>query len=297
MRIDSLMPFVCLFPEAGAGGAAAVEGGPAPMSEGGGGGGSTPWYNDLPDDLKGHSVVTESKDLVSFAKTAIHAQSLVGKDKVVIPAKDDADGWSQVYSKLGRPESADKYQMPDDVKFNESLGVPAEVTQGFLAQAHQLGLSQRQAAGLYRWFVGDANGNYERQTTEATAQREQAVNALKQEYGQAFDERVKMAQDAVKKFGGDELAEYLNASGLGDHPSLVKAFAAVGKAMADDRLYDSGHPAGFSQRLTPAEARTEAARKMLDPEFNKAYFSKEHAGHDAAVKEIQKLYEIAHSGT
>ncbi|MEI6907818.1 peptidase, partial [Klebsiella pneumoniae] len=37
-------------------------------------------------------------------------------------------------------------------------------------------------------------------------------------------------------FGTPELKEYLNGTGLGNHPELVKAFIKVGKAMSEDGM-------------------------------------------------------------
>jgi len=37
---------------------------------------------------------------------------MIGQDKVVIPNNNSTDDqWSEVYSKLGRPETADQYKL------------------------------------------------------------------------------------------------------------------------------------------------------------------------------------------
>jgi hypothetical protein len=41
------------------------------------------------------------------------------------------------------------------------------------------------------------------------------------------------------EFGGDELKQVLNESGLGNHPALFKAFAKIGKAMSEDTFVKS----------------------------------------------------------
>ena len=58
------------------------------------------------------------KDINGMAKSLINAQKMVGADKVAIPGSwATEDDWSQVYSKLGRPETADKY----DLSFDKSI--------------------------------------------------------------------------------------------------------------------------------------------------------------------------------
>lgn len=56
-----------------------------------------------------------------------------------------------------------------------------------------------------------------------------------------------IAAKAIDAFGGKELREVLDATGLGNHPLLVKAFVQIGKAIADDRLAGGG-AGGASQR-------------------------------------------------
>lgn len=40
----------------------------------------------------------------------------------------------------------------------------------------------------------------------------------------------------MDKFGSPELKQYLNETGLGNHPELVRIFANIGKAMSEDGL-------------------------------------------------------------
>jgi hypothetical protein len=56
----------------------------------------------------------------------------------------------------------------------------------------------------------------------------------------------------VKDFGGEPLVKLLNESGLGNHPLLVKAFVAIGKARAEDRIGGTSNAAGKSN-LSPDE--------------------------------------------
>lgn len=59
--------------------------------------------------------------------------------------------------------------------------------------------------------------------------------------GTNFPNTEKFAQSAVAKFGTPELKTYLNTTGLGSHPELVRAFARIGKAMAEDSIVSGKH--------------------------------------------------------
>lgn len=63
-----------------------------------------------------------------------------------------------------------------------------------------------------------------------------AVMADKEIGGQNFQQAVAYSKMAVDKFGSDEFKRAVNVSGLGNHPELVRTFARIGKAMADDTL-------------------------------------------------------------
>lgn len=54
--------------------------------------------------------------------------------------------------------------------------------------------------------------------------------------GENFAKNMEYAKRAVEKHGSPEMAELLNQSGLGNHPSFVKFFANYGKEMADDTV-------------------------------------------------------------
>lgn len=67
--------------------------------------------------------------------------------------------------------------------------------------------------------------------------------------GQNFDATRAAAQSALAKYGTPELKKVLDATGLGNNPEVVRAFARVGKAMAEDKFVKPGagtadvHPA------------------------------------------------------
>ncbi len=63
---------------------------------------------------------------------------------------------------------------------------------------------------------------------QAWAQETQAM------YGAAWQEEVSRAVRAADVFGGPELRQLLEETGLGNHPAIVRTFAAVGKRIAED---------------------------------------------------------------
>lgn len=61
------------------------------------------------------------------------------------------------------------------------------------------------------------------------------VKADKEIGGEQFEESMKHADAAMTKFATPEFKAALNESGYGNHPELVRVFARIGKAMAEDK--------------------------------------------------------------
>lgn len=75
--------------------------------------------------------------------------------------------------------------------------------------------------------------------------------------GDKFDENLAVARRALDEFGSPELKDVLNASGLGNHPAVVKAFYNAGKKISTDRMVTG----------TPKGGDTDTAKKLF-PNMN-----------------------------
>lgn len=73
--------------------------------------------------------------------------------------------------------------------------------------------------------------------------------------GDKFDENLAVAKRALEKFGTPEFNAWLDRSGLGFHPELIRAFYRAGKAISEDGFVPgrAGNNAGQSiaQRMYP----------------------------------------------
>ena len=253
---------------------------------------STDWREGLPEELANHTALESYKDIESLAKATIHAQKMVGGDKLVKPDPDSPkEEWDKFYSALGRPEKSSEYEMPTE-------NMPSNVTFGdecyasFCEEAHRVGLSKDQAAAMMRWQAttnADAKDQFRQKMGQTATDH---VSTLKTEFGEAFDDKVAYAKDAITRFGRDELKAALNETGLGNHPAMVRAFSKVGQMIAQDEVIGGGGNQSF--RLSPNEALEQIAEKQLDSEFMTAYTSSFNVGHAAAQAEMTRLYEAAH---
>ena len=254
------------------------------------------WRDSLPEDLRAHPSLTDIKDPAALVKSYIHAQSLVGAEKVVLPKADAQESeWGEFYKKLGRPETPEKYQFSEikteHVKFSED-------GQKWMAQMfHKHGLTQKQADGIHQEYVTRLETAAKAEQARRDTQRAEALESLKSEWkGPTYDMNVEFAQRAIRTFGNDQLIKYLNESGEGDNPQLIKLFANIGKQLGEDRAF--GKRAASSGFVSgPEAARAEIAKLQMDQQFMKAYMGADESGHKEAVAQMHQLFKVAYPGT
>ena len=52
------------------------------------------WRDSIPEEIRGHSSLEHINDIGALAKSYVHAQQMVGADKVALPGKSaTADEW------------------------------------------------------------------------------------------------------------------------------------------------------------------------------------------------------------
>jgi len=244
---------------------------------------STDWKVSLSDDVKADKSLENIKDINALAKSYIHAQKMVGSDKIPVPNKyATEDDWNAVYEKLGRPKTADgyKFDLPQDKQVDEvSL-------KEFSSQAHKLGLLPSQAQGMVKFYNEITAKSLQDADSKALAARETSTKELKQEWGQAFDQKVSQAATLAKSVGATELLDTNLADGtkLGDHPVMIKAFAELANKMGEDSIVQASGPT----YLTPNQIEKQIGELT---QTGSAYWDKNHTNHEAAVQEVLALRE------
>ncbi|OUY78097.1 peptidase [Klebsiella pneumoniae] len=139
-----------------------------------------------------------------------------------------------------KPEKEQKQEgAPEKYEFQAGEGVEldAEALKDFEPVARELNLTNEQAQKLVDAYPKILAGVQQRQADAWQAQTEEwaaTVKADKEIGGDKLTANLGVAQRALDTFGTPALKEYLNGTGLGNHPELVKAFVKVGKAMSED---------------------------------------------------------------
>jgi hypothetical protein len=120
----------------------------------------------------------------------------------------------------------------------------------FLALTKELGLNQESVQKVVDYYTGKfvpgVQQAYEESQKQATEKRntEWAAQATKDVGKEGIDK----ARIALKEFGGKELTDFLDNSGLGNHPLLVKLFANIGNKMSESTLITGNQTVAAEKR-------------------------------------------------
>ncbi|MEG9636305.1 peptidase [Enterobacter asburiae] len=175
------------------------------------------------------------------------------------PAKPDGEQPQDGKPQDDKPADGDKPAEKPDGKDQKQEGAPEKyefqaaegqeldgaALEQFEPIARELNLSNEQAQKMVDLYGTKILPMVQQQQAEAwQAQTEQwaaDVKADKEIGGDKLTANLSAAQRALDLFGGPVLKEYLNTTGLGNHPDLVKAFVKIGKAMSEDGMVDGSN--------------------------------------------------------
>ena len=244
----------------------------------------TNWKDSLPDELKGMKSIQDFKSVEDLVKSYDHTKSLVGRKVEDL----DAETLKAIDTKFGAPESLEAYD------FKAKTEEAAEMTDWFKKTAFDAGLPVEKAKAVYEKYNELEQETIQRQQLAVQQQNEEWIGSLKKEFGEAFDERVAIANKALQAYGGDELENVLAQAGLANHPPVVKALVEAGKPLMEGQFAESSKPV-FS-KLSPSEAADKVRTLRSDPDFMKHYKDSTSPKHQEYRQELNNLYKIQAMG-
>ena len=238
----------------------------------------------IPENFREEKALDNFNNMEDFVKSYLHAQKLVGADKIPVPNKHATEeDWNEVFKRLGAPSD------PNDYKYDfKDQEMDQGQVQEFNKTAHKLGLLPKQAEGLIK-FYNEMNANNTASQEEAAAQAQMNVEAeLKKEFGPQFNKRLDQAKRlAVNSLGQDFLENtYLkDGSRLGDNLNVIKAFSDLADKLSEDPIIQGD---GTSY-MTAKDIEKEITELTQE---GSAYWDKNHINHQKAVDEVLKLREM-----
>jgi hypothetical protein len=244
----------------------------------------TSWADSLPEDLRKEASISKFKDVAGLAKSYLEAEKRMSSSVRIPNENSTPEELSKFYSKLGRPESVDKY----DISLN--TGETPDTSPGVAAllnTAFEAGLTQRQAAAIL--------GVYDKLAMEHIAATEKAAveakEALRKEWGADTEANLHAANVALKKFGErfpKEVAALSRNSEFANNPVIISMFSEMGRRMQEGK--SAQMPGDISMKTPKALAAEKIQEVKGNP--NHPYWNVYHPEHHKAKLEMDKLYSV-----
>jgi hypothetical protein len=238
------------------------------------------WKSTLSEDLRNDPTLKNFKDVESLAKTVVHQQKQMGNR---IPIPKTPEEHMEVYNKLGRPETADKYEVVVPETHTEYIGED-QINQ-FKNVAHNIGLNNEQVKQLIDFQVKNIDAQAQRYQTDIAVQKQHTEESLKKEWGHEYDINVRNARRALQVYGDPEITELMNGE-AGNIPAVVKMFARLGKEVTEDMAQNTQNN---NLATSPLDAQQEITDIMDDGEH--PYHNGKHREHLQAVEHMRQLHE------
>lgn len=255
---------------------------------------TTQWYSALDADTqayitsKGLADKPAHEAFAQAAKSHREAEAYIGTpaDQLLKLPKADAkpEEWDAVHTRLGRPVTADKYDLAG-VKFTDGSEVDAAFTDFVRAEAFKGGLSQAAATAMAQGFVNFLEKQTAADAGEQTAALEAQRSELKASWGQNFDANLFIARQAALKLGltPEQVAAMETSMG---YKNLMEAFSTIGRKIGEDTFVaDTSRGDGT---MTADQAKARIAEMKTDSDFQKRLL----AGGAAEAREFKAMHEI-----
>jgi len=195
----------------------------------------------------------ENKGATAAETQASPAESVASATEK--PAESTAQGEEQTLlgKEEGKPEERPAEVKPEvvvpekyDLKVPEGMTLDQAMLDKISPVFKELKISQEGAQRLADVYAPYIKEMVEQSRTTAVGEFNKMVGDWKAETtkelskdGAKSEQELAHAAKFIDKFGGPELRQVLNETGLGNHIALVKAFIKAGKAIANDSFPDS----------------------------------------------------------
>ena len=248
------------------------------------------WKDSISEEYRKDPNIEKFTEADALAKSYINAVKMIGQDKIAVPNKNSTEeAWEEAYTKLGRPETPDQYNLnikSDVVQMDDSA------IKSFTEQSHKLGLNNKQAEGILEFYKNNMEGIAQQSKIDTETAQAQAEQELRQEWGRDFDAKVKQAGAIAKANINPEILDMTLSNGtrLGDHPEIIKGFAKIASMMSEDKMITT------ESESVNSVSDIETEISSITNDMNGPYWNKSHPDHDKVVQQVYTLREMLTNG-
>lgn len=230
----------------------------------------------IPEEYRENETLSRFNDIGDLAKSYVELRNKQGRS-ITIPGKDageedrksfleslinnapelmrkpdfaDSEQAEEFWRTLGKPDSVEKYPLPDDVEF------PDEVIEKMRTFAYE----SNQTPDQFKTWVSKMYEDHKSTQEILTGKSEEELHQLKQKWGVTFEDRVRAAEKINEKFFNREFGDLT--------PRDIEALYEISSAMTGKGAPAANQEPGQSTGMTPEEARErieEINRRVFDP--------------------------------
>lgn len=231
-----------------------------------------------------------------FAKT-VNSMFNTYDQRVPLPGADSKpEDWHKLYTRLGKPESPVDYKYDwGETKLDDAT---TQRVEAFKQYAHEHNFTQAQFEKSLSFYNDLQAKEFEAAAGQIDSFQLKTTEVLRKEWGADFETNLEHAKAAGAEFC-DSPEEYKalmdmtimgeqGAMRIGDHPTLLKIMAKIGRAYSEDarirNMEKSGEAEGIQAKIAEIE---EAARKANVSTSQEPY-------HSQLAPLYQKLFPKKH---
>ena len=241
------------------------------------------WKEIISEEYRKNPNIEKFTEIDALAKSYINAVSMIGSDKIPVPTNSSTEEqWNEIYSKLGRPESADKYKL--DTK-SESVPLDAGAIKQFTENAHKLGLNNKQAQGILDYYKNSLETTARQSQIDLETSQANAEAQLRKEWGSNYETNLNKAA-AIAKANMDAKIldmQLQDGSRLGDNPEIIKGFAKIANLLSEDSFVSTE-----SENVSQARDYQQEINAIVNDRSG-PYWNKAHPEHDKVVQQVFTL--------
>jgi hypothetical protein len=193
--------------------------------------------------------------------------------------KEELDAF---YSKLGRPADPNGYEIKAPQGADDTFAKAAA------GKFHELGLNTKQAQELVQWYESQGAAAGEMSQQAKTAANVEQQNALRTEWGAAYDAKLTQAREFARAAGIDAPTLDKLQDSMG-YDGVMKFMANLGGKIGEGNYQSGGRSSNFSA-MTPGQAKAEIQALRADRDFTQKYL----AGNVEAKQRMAQLNSWAY---
>lgn len=204
------------------------------------------WMKQLPKSmLMDEEIVEELSEFKNIGELAREYMTLLaGIDEMVYIPDENAseEEIKEFLEKIGVPEDPDEYEI-ESWKTPDGEEIDAGIRESIVEAMYKAKLSKTQAQYLYKALGNVFLKKVQIEAEEAAEQARDTEEFFRIKWGANFDKNMDAIIETIQKFGGPELVDEIDKSGLGNNRQFISFLYNLANNFAQDQFI-SREPAG-----------------------------------------------------